>query len=70
MVYSNYLSQNFSKIKTISYKSLYFLKSGTIVNILSKFIISVGDIVHTCNSSYSGGRDGEDCSLRPALEKS
>jgi hypothetical protein len=70
MVYSNYLSQNFSKIKTISYKSLYFLISGTIVNILSKFIISVGDIVHTCNSSYSGGRDGEDCSLRPALEKS
>jgi hypothetical protein len=26
-------------------------------------------VVHTCNSRYSGGRDHEDCDLRPAWAK-
>jgi hypothetical protein len=26
-------------------------------------------VAHTCNSSYSGGRDQEDHSLKPAMDK-
>jgi hypothetical protein len=26
-------------------------------------------VAHICNPSYSGGRDQEDCGLRPALAK-
>jgi hypothetical protein len=27
-------------------------------------------VAHTCNSSYSGGRDQEDCGSKPARENS
>jgi hypothetical protein len=27
-------------------------------------------VAHACNPSYSGGRDQEDCSLKPAQENS
>jgi hypothetical protein len=27
-------------------------------------------VAHTCNSSYSGGKDQEDCGLKPAWAKS
>jgi hypothetical protein len=30
----------------------------------------LGPVTHTCNASYSGGRDQEDQGLRPAWEKS
>jgi hypothetical protein len=30
----------------------------------------VKHLSHTCNPNYSGGRDQEDCSLRPALANS
>jgi hypothetical protein len=32
-------------------------------------VASQAPVVHTCNSSYSGGRDQEDCSLKLAQEK-
>jgi hypothetical protein len=30
----------------------------------------LGLVIHTCNPSYLGGRDWEDCGLRPAWAKS
>jgi hypothetical protein len=34
------------------------------------FKVSWAPVVHTCNSSYSGGKDQENCSVKPAQENS
>jgi hypothetical protein len=42
---------------------------GKFIIELKMKVVGVGRITHACNPSYSGGRDGEDRSLRPAWAK-
>jgi hypothetical protein len=56
----------FSSLSELFQGVLYFLKPDSPKKIKRKSQVGVA---HTCNSSYSGSRDGEDHGSRPAQTK-
>jgi hypothetical protein len=62
------LSHSASPIRELlKIEKLSFFQKGGVLKV--KSLIQLGVVVHTCNSSYTGGEDQEDCVLSQHRQK-